>query len=217
MAAHELRGVGGGRAGVVAVASASPGDGKSTIVANLAVALAADGERVVVVEADLRRPSLHSTVLGEGLERRDRGLVDHLRDGTRQTELITAHRELPGVFVMWAGQPPSHPSRHLRSSALKVLLLGLRSEFDRVIVDTPPISVGTDAALVAAAADATLLVIDQRRTTLPAVRVGLDKLRVTGANVVGVVLNHASMGTSDGYYAPAPAVVTTESRDVRRV
>jgi capsular exopolysaccharide synthesis family protein len=205
----------GRRPAVVAVVSPSPGDGKSTIVANLAVTFARDGETVVVVEADLRRPTLDATVLGEGLERSDTGLSDHLEEESPYSDLLVPNRDLPGLYVMWSGKPSGHPGRLLRSPRFGVLLGALGAEFDRVIVDTPPIAVGPDAALVAAASEAAVFVVDLRRTTLPAVRVGLDRLKVTGASVLGVVLNNAPIGF-DGYYAAAAPASEATAEDAQR-
>ncbi len=185
---------------VLVVTSPSPGDGKSTVVAHLARAMAAAGQSVVVVEADLRRPGLERTLLGDGLERDEIGLVDELR-GARTVEPAD-HPELPGVHVVWAGAAADHPAT-LLELGLDGLLDRLRAGFQHVLVDTPPLSVGADAAIAAGAADGVLLVVDLEHSPAAAIRRALNRLRQVDAPVAGVLLNRAKVESLDDYHREA--------------
>lgn len=186
---------------VLAVTSPSPGDGKSTIALHLAEAMVAAGERVALVDADLRRPAPQSAWLGENANESRAGLADYLGGSEGEIErLLTPHSELAGLHVMGRGDLSTQTPASLGAARFRVMLSTLSVGFDRVILDTPPISLGADAALVAAAADATLFIVDLTRTTVPAVRVGLDRLDRVGASPVGIVLNQ-TRDRFNGYHS----------------
>ena len=185
---------------VVAVTSGSPGEGKSTICANLAATAAADGERVVVIEADLRRPGLRSTSLGDDIDVPLVGLSNYLVGAASESELIYEHPRYPGLDVIWAGPVPPNPAGLLASARLGTLVEYLRAEYDRVVLDTSPISVGADATVLIQHADAALYVIDARRTNATHATAGLNQLQTAQARLLGVVLNRAASETSTSYY-----------------
>lgn len=191
---------------VVAVTSGSPSEGKSTICANLATTAAADGERVVVIEADLRRPGLRETLIGEGFEPGRGGLSTYLVGAIDEDEVVVDHPRIPGISVVWAGPPPPNPAGLLGSSRLQQLVSHLREEYDRVVIDTSPISVGADATLLLQLTDGTLFVIDARNTKATSALAGLNQLQTANVHVLGVVLNRMASDamTTYGYYGERP-------------
>lgn len=196
---------------VVVVTSPGVSEGKSTVSANLALAAAADGERVALIEADLRRPGLASTVIADTVSRNPLGLSNYLVGAAQEEQILTAHPEYPGLAVIWSGMIPPNPTALLGSHRLDTLIDSLRLDFDRVIIDTCPISVGADASLIASRVDGALYIIDERSTKRAEAVAGLNQLRSVRARLLGVVLNRSSVVGRDGYYyqqdepaAPAP-------------
>lgn len=193
---------------VVLVTSPSAGDGKSTVAARLALTAIADGERVAIVEADLRRPGLGAALerglpAGSSLVRGNSGLTSYLVGVAGADDVVVAQPSLPGLAVVWSGPLPPNPSSLLRSRRLVELLDHLRLHYDRVIIDTPPVSVGADASVCVPRADGTLVVVDLQKTRRPVAQSGLNQLEKAGARLLGIVLNRASAaggGESYSYY-----------------
>jgi capsular exopolysaccharide synthesis family protein len=192
---------------VVMVTSPSAGDGKSTVAARMALTAIADGERVAIIESDLRRPGLAAALAralpgGSSLERGTGGLTNYLVGVAGVDDVVVPQPSLPGLAVVWSGPLPPNPSSLLRSRRLVELLDHLRLHYDRVIIDTPPVSVGADASVIVPRADGTLVVVDLQRTRRPVAQAGLAQLEKAGARILGLVLNRA--GTADvesyGYY-----------------
>lgn len=197
---------------VVVVTSPGVSEGKSTVSANLALAAAADGERVVLIEADLRRPGLASTVIADSVERRPVGLSNYLVGAATQEQILTPHPEYPRLAVIWSGLIPPNPTALLGSHRLDALLESLRLDFDRVVIDTCPISIGADASVIASRADGALYIIDERSTKRTEAVAGLNQLRGVRARLLGVVLNRSSMAGADGYYYKEGAAPPTSTR-----
>lgn len=196
----------------IVVTSASEGDGKSTTAANLAVILAQQGARTLLVDADLRRGGLHE-VLGTS---REPGLTHVLAD---QASLDAAVRPVevgPGGEVLHflpAGAFPPDPTRLLGSERMRKLLAELRERYDTVILDTPPLTVVTDAALVGRSVDTTLVVARAGVTEKEALQRTLAQLRHVQAPVGGLVLNDAEMDGGGEYaYASATDAVSGNGR-----
>jgi capsular exopolysaccharide synthesis family protein len=187
---------------LIAITSAAPLEGKTTVSANLAVAAANDGERVVLVEADLRRPRLAASGLMGDITAEGFGLSGYLVGATSERDVVVSHPSIPTLSVVWAGAPPPNPTSLLRAQRLENLLDVLAQSFDRIIIDTPPISVGADASVVASRAAGTLYVIDAKKTSQSPARAGLNQLRRTHARLLGVVVNRATVPTFEGYYTP---------------
>lgn len=202
----------GGSPEAIAVTSGSPKEGKSTICANLAISAATDGERVAVIEADLRRPGLADTSLGTGVELAggEPGLSSYLVGTTDERGALRPHPVISGVDVMWAGPLPPNPGALLRSDRMAILLDYLARSYDRVLIDTSPMSIGADATLVLAHVPSVVYVIDAG-TSAAAARGGLEQLGRAGSRVLGVVLNRAQMPLLD-YSSYYPEKQASKSR-----
>lgn len=166
------------------ICSVLPREGKSTVAANLAIVLAQSGKRVVLVDADLRRPSLH-TLFGVG---RSNGLTDLLLNGgdlaaTLRSTMVANLRLLP------CGTIPPNPAELLGSDAMKPLITALKNHADMVIFDSPPLGALTDAVVLSTLAEGTLLVVKSGSARPNVVKRGLETLRKVGARPLGVVLN----------------------------
>jgi capsular exopolysaccharide synthesis family protein len=181
---------------VIMVTSALPQEGKTTTSINSAVVLAQKGVRVLLIDADLRRPSIHKT-LGMGPHS---GLSNVLTGSTTLEQAITRTSLLPNLFVMPAGTPPPNPAELLASSNMRDMLDHLREEYDHIVIDTPPSLSVTDAVVLSPRADAVVLVIRSGQTTKQALRRSRDILTQVNAKVVGVLLNAVDLSSPDYYY-----------------
>jgi non-specific protein-tyrosine kinase len=183
----------------IAVTSGGPEEGKSTTIANLAVAIAQTGKRVILVDSDLRRPTIHrifqvandrgvtTALLNPG----DQGVVDHLiSSGVGNLQLLPS------------GPIPPNPAELLGSQRMAELIEALKAQADLVLFDTPPLLVFADAALLARVCDGTLLVARARFTRIGALVRALEQIDQAGARLLGVVLNRvaAPRGDYQNYY-----------------
>lgn len=180
---------------VIQVTSPSQGEGKTTAVANLAVALAQGGDRVAVVCCDLRRPQVQVR-FGVDLTP---GLTDVLVGDATLAEALRRYDS--NVLVLPAGSPPPNPSELLSSNKAAAVIKALSEEFDVVLVDSTPVLPVTDALVVSRFADATLVLVDGRSTARKAVARTLQLLGQVSAPVLGVVLNGIPVSGRYGYGA----------------
>jgi exopolysaccharide transport family protein len=181
---------------VIMVTSARPQEGKTTTSINTAIVLAQKGVRVLLVDADLRRPSVHKT-LGMGPRS---GLSNVLTGSATVQQTITTSPILPNLLIMPAGTPPPNPAELLASSNMRDLITELRQQFDHIVIDTPPTLSVTDAVVLSPRADATILVIRSGQTTKQALRRARDILTQVNAHVAGVLLNAVDLTSPDYYY-----------------
>ena len=181
---------------VIVVTSPLPGDGKSTTAANLAVSLAATGQRVMLIDADLRRPVVASMFgLPEGA-----GLSDLLAGRAALADVVHVPDPSGNLVVLPAGRIPPNPSEVLGSHRMRELLNSLRREA-MVIIDSPPTVPVTDAAVLSTGADGVLLVTSAGRTTYDVLQKALDNLQRAHGKVLGIVLNKVPRkGADAGYY-----------------
>jgi Mrp family chromosome partitioning ATPase len=199
--------------------SPAPAEGKSLVLANLAVVMAQSGLSVLLVDADMRRPVQHKMFalnndlgLSNGLleSEVDLATYTHLLDSDVLTELLSvgeAGTEAKRTFtlghgrlrVMTAGPVPPNPADLLGSQRMRDLVQQLVGEADIVLFDTPPTLAVTDAVALASAVDGVLIVADAGRSKRSALRQAAERLKQVDANLVGVILNRASPGES-GYY-----------------
>lgn len=184
----------------ILVTSPGPSEGKSTIAINLSVVMAQAGNRVLLVDTDLRRPRLHYTFGVSG----EKGLTSVLLGASQVTEVIKS-TDVIGLDVLTCGPLPPNPAELLHSEGFQKLLRELDGRYDRVVLDSPPIGVVTDAAILAQSVDGTLMVAKASKTTKEAVRRSRRQLLSVNANIIGLVLNdidleHGGYGYSYYYY-----------------
>ncbi len=186
----------GGGCNLIQVTSPDMGDGKSTLAANLAVSIAQSGKRVVLVDADLRRPRLHKML---GLPANLTGLASviggqaTLADAVQQTAV-------PGLFVLPCGPLPPNPAELLTSPRLKEVLDELRASYDFVLVDTPPLLAVTDPCVVAPRVDGVVLTMRMSKKSRPKAERAREILTTLGVKVLGVVVNGVTPGKGGGQY-----------------
>jgi polysaccharide biosynthesis transport protein len=181
---------------VIMITSALPQEGKTTTSINCAVVLAQKGIRVLLIDADLRRPSIHKT-LGMGPRS---GLSNVLTGSATLQQTITRSPILPNLSVLPAGTPPPNPAELLASPNMRDVLEELRGQYDHIVVDTPPTLSVTDAVVLSPRADAIVLVIRSGQTTKQALRRSRDILMQVNAKVSGVLLNAVDLTSPDYYY-----------------
>jgi polysaccharide biosynthesis transport protein len=184
----------------IAITSALPGNGKSTIAARLADAIAMSGSSVVIADCDLRRPTLHQYY---GVDARE-GLTTALV-GLRDPVQMLRETQMPTVRLLPAGPLMPLPASVLADTkAMGELLSRLEEVADYVIVDTSPITIGADTSAIAATVDATVIVVDLESVRGDVLAAAVEQLRAARANIVGVVVNRAETLLKDdayrGYY-----------------
>lgn len=178
----------------ILITSARPSEGKSTIAANLASVFSQDGKRVILVDADMRKPTVHYT-----FELSNRyGLSGVL---SRQYELEYAIHQtaIEGLFVLPSGAIPPNPVELLNSNQMNRLLVELKARFDLIIFDAPPILSVTDSQILSNKCDATILVIDSRTTPKESAIKAKSILEHSKANIIGVILNNYILKKDDYY------------------
>jgi capsular exopolysaccharide synthesis family protein len=172
----------------VAAVSEKAGEGKTTTVANLAVAVAETGRKVIAVEADFRRPALTAALMGKGAAPLQPGLSNYLAGAAQLQEILhpTGHA---GLSLVPSGPLPPTPSALLESDRGYDLLRQLKQQADVIVIDCPPLSVGADASVVSTWVDGVMLVVDLRSSTDHSVRNALRQLEAIQATVAGILIN----------------------------
>jgi len=181
---------------VILVTSALPQEGKTTTSMNTAIVLAQKGSRVLIIDADLRRPSVHKA-LGMGPRT---GLSNVLTGSAQLHQAIVHSTVIPSLHVLTAGTPPPNPAELLASTNMRDVLNELREQYDHIVIDTPPTLSVTDAVLMSTSADSVVLVIRSGQTTRQALRRARDLLVRVNARIAGVLLNAADLKSADYYY-----------------
>ena len=179
---------------VILVTSSVPNEGKSTTSINIALALAEAGHNVLLVDGDMRRPSLHKYLNLVGAV----GLSTAL-SGMAPLDDVLQITPFPRLTVLAAGPVPPNPSELVGSSAATKLLVDLRSRFDYIIVDTSPLLAVTDGSILATQADGTLLMVRAQKTKREQVTHATGILKDVGANILGTVLTMVPTGRSAAY------------------
>ena len=179
---------------IVQVTSPVAGDGKSTLAGNLAVAIAHSGKRVLLVDADLRRPTVHKVF---GLS--NKLGVSTVVSGSSTLQDATHDTQVENLSVLTCGPRPDNPSEMLLSPEFEQLLEFVRSAFDFVVIDSPPILAVTDPASVAARADGVIITLRLAKRSRDLARRAVDQLQNVGANILGVVVNGVDSVESYGY------------------
>ena len=179
----------------VAVVSAGAGEGKSTTVCNLATVFAQGGQRVLMVDSDLRRPTLHRLLQVANTL----GLTNYLLKQNTLEEVIQTTK-LPTLDFMASGKLPSSSLGVLNSAQMRDLITELKKRYDYVFFDSPPIMGVSDASILASEVDMTLQVIQYRRYPQPMNIRAKHLIEKVGGNLVGIVLNNINMAQDESYY-----------------
>jgi len=181
---------------VLLVTSALPQEGKTTISANSALVLAQRGGRVLLIDADLRRPSIDRLF---GLH--SRGGLSTLLSGVDKVEdVMIPFSEVPNLWILPAGPIPPQPTELLGSKVMKEHIARWRNEFDHIVIDTPPCLSVTDSVLLSPEVDRLILVVRAKKTTKLALRQACELLLQVNARVMGIVLNALNLDSAETYY-----------------
>jgi capsular exopolysaccharide synthesis family protein len=178
------------------IASTGPGEGKTLVSTNLAIAMAQMNQRVILIDADMRRPSVHE-ILGEPLEP---GLSNVLV-GTNEPSTAVRPSSIPGLWMLSAGRLPPNPAELLGSVRFKRFLDSLSEKFDWVILDSPPVMAVTDASLMANCAHGVIFVVGSEMVHRGAARTAVRQLIASEGKLVGAVLNRVNLERNQYYYS----------------
>jgi len=175
-----------------------PAEGKTTTAINMAVTLVQTGARVLVIDGDMRRPSVHASF---GVENKS-GLSNILSSEMNETQMLTfiQQEKESGLYLLTSGPPPPNPAELLGSDQMRKVVMELGATFDHIVIDSPPIASFTDGVLVAAISDGVILVVHANECSRKVVQRAQQALLDVGAKVLGVVLNRVNVHSPDYYY-----------------
>ncbi len=177
----------------VVITSALPADGKSTVACNLALAAAAMGKRVLLVDADLRRPTVHQNCDVANL----RGVTNILTSNVPFQQVIQKSTVEENLYILTAGQVPPDPTRLLASSQMQQLMKDLEANYDLIVYDSPPLVGFADSLMLSGSTDGCLMVVGLGHTERPALLEAIEHLKVSGTTVLGLVANSMKSYTTD--------------------
>ncbi|MDQ1729735.1 MAG: polysaccharide biosynthesis transport protein [Pyrinomonadaceae bacterium] len=188
----------GGAPRILLVTSSQPGEGKTTTVVNTAMILAQTGARVVIIDADMRRPRLQSIFNMDNKV----GLSGMLASQMSESEILSLvqFHEESGLYVLPSGRIPPNPAELLGSDQIRRLMTVLSDNFKHVVIDSPPVASFTDGVLLSSVADGVLLVVHGGTASRHIVRRSKQLLSDVGAKIFGVVLNNVTVSRHDYYY-----------------
>lgn len=180
---------------VIVVTSSGPGEGKSTTAANLAVTFSQMGSKVLLIDADLRKPRIHKIF---GLQNQ-KGLTNFLAARDDYKNYIR-NILLSDLNIITAGAIPPNPSELLSSKAMKQFVAQVRNDYDIVLIDAPPVGTVTDAAVISAIVDGTIIVAASGNVEEDSLVRTKELLSKVNANIIGVVLNKLDKNSKGNYY-----------------
>ncbi|WP_263377658.1 GumC family protein [Granulicella paludicola] len=196
-----LLSIAGGEPQTILLTSATPAEGKTTVSMNLAAVLTQRGVRVLLIDADLRRPTVHHRLGLQG----QIGLTSILTGSTTLAEAIQTVPEIPELDILVSGPVPPFPTEMLSSVAMRNLLEEARGTYTHIVMDSPPLLSVTDSIVLARDADAVVLIVRQGKSSKHALRRARDLLIRSGARITGVALNAVDLNAPEyasyyGYY-----------------
>ncbi|MEV5029127.1 CpsD/CapB family tyrosine-protein kinase [Paenibacillus sp. LPE1-1-1.1] len=180
---------------VLMVSSAGPGEGKSTTITNLAVTFAQSEKKVVLIDADLRKPTAHHTF---SISNRW-GLSTVISQQSSLEEVIQV-TDIPNLDVITSGAIPPNPAEMMGSKRMTAVIDQLRGMYDIILIDTPPLLAVTDAQIVAAKSDGVILVVDQGKVKRDIAGKAVKNLESVNARILGVVLNNVKRKANEEAY-----------------
>ncbi|MDK0822888.1 CpsD/CapB family tyrosine-protein kinase [Clostridium perfringens] len=179
----------------IVVTSSEPGEGKSTVVCNLSSVIAQNNKKVIILDCDLRRPTIHKKF---GISN-SIGLTEYIVGKNDLNSIIQELNE--NLNIITSGRIPPNPSEVLSSKTMENLLKVLSERYDYIILDTPPLTVVTDSQILAGKCDGTILVVRAEATSKESIIKAYKELEKVRANVLGSVLNGIKGNNKNYYYA----------------
>ena len=180
---------------VILISSSAPGEGKTITAANLAVVMAQMGNKVLLIDCDMRKPKLNKVFEVS----RDKGMSNVLVGGCEIAAAIVPTK-VPHLDIISSGPLPPNPSEIIGSNRMAAVMQELRGRYERIIIDSPPITAVTDSAILAKHADGVIVVIRCAETHLEIIKNGLAQLHSVNARIFGAILNCVNMGRESYYY-----------------
>lgn len=166
------------------ITSSTMGEGKSVTILNLAISFADNGQKVLLIDADMRRPAIANLLM----KKASPGLSNLLAGMTEKKQVI--HKEVyPNLDVIFSGDVPPNPSELLGSTRMEELMESVSSDYDYVLVDVPPVNAVSDARVIANMLDGVLYLVRQKHTESDAVKHGIAQLKLAEARILGFILN----------------------------
>lgn len=177
---------------VIAVTSSIPGEGKSTTACNYALSLVETGKKVLLIDCDLRTPTIHRKFRISNTS----GLTNILLGETTIENTLSL---VGGLSILTSGTLPPNPAEVLESQRMKDFLQEMKSHFDYIIIDTPPLLAVADGQIISSMADGVLLVVESKKTPKDSVLKSKDLLINANANILGIILNKCEISNKKGY------------------
>lgn len=175
-----------GKIKTIVVTSSIPGEGKTTFSINLAITLAEAGKKVLLIDADLRNPSIHRYLR---LRQQDLFGLSNLLSSSMKASDVLGHLERYGIDLLLSGTIPPNPVELLDTDRVKEIINELADDYDYIICDTPPASVVTDASVLSKHCDGIIMLVGQGKTKEEVAHRAMESLKKSGTKIIGAVLN----------------------------
>lgn len=170
-------------------------EGKSMVSSNLAYSMAESGKKTLIIDCDMRKPRIHKVFSISNIE----GLTNILMDEAINSEVIHKMAGSENLYILPSGPIPPNPAELLGSNKMKDFIGKLRETFDMVIIDSPPLALVTDAAIISTIVDGTILIVEAGDTKIDAVKHSKEVLDKLGSKILGVVLNKIPLNENEYY------------------
>lgn len=180
----------------IMVTSPNIAEGKSTTICNLAITLAQSNLDVLLLECDLRKPRIHKLLN----QKNDVGLTNIITENMTLGDALKTTKEFSNLSVITSGPIPPDPAEILQSNSMRIFLDKLKTEFDVILLDVPPVCSVADANILGGIVDGVILVISSQETNTDSAKVAVKSLEKVGANILGAVLAKVKLAKNGYYY-----------------